>query len=305
MNATANSTAIVDQVFLFIIAVCIALFLLITVLMVGFVLRYRRSRHPKAEAVESSTGLEIAWTVIPTLIVLMMFWWGYKGFRILRSPPADAMVVNVTGRMWDWSFTYADGRTVGQLYVPAGKAVKLLLHSVDVVHSFYIPAFRIKEDVVPGRENYLWFKPETMGPADIFCSEYCGQNHAYMMSQVVVVPPEEFEKWLKRPEAPPAAGGSGAAAGKKLTQEKGCAVCHSSDGVKGVGPTFKGLFGSAVTVIEAEKEKTLTADEAYIKQSIRDPASQVVKDFPNVMPAQKELTEDEVRALVDYIKSLK
>jgi len=303
MNATANTTAVVDQVFLLIIAVCIALFLLITVLMVGFVLRYRRSRHPKAEAVESSTGLEIAWTVIPTLIVLAMFWWGYKGFKILRSPPADAMVVNVTGRMWDWSFTYADGRTAKQLYVPVGKAVKLLLHSVDVVHSFYIPAFRIKEDVVPGRENYLWFKPETMGPADIFCSEYCGQNHAYMMSQVMVVTSEEFEKWLKRPEASPT--GSGAEAGRKLSVDKGCAVCHSSDGTKSIGPTFKGLFGSNATVLEEGKEITVIADEAFLKRSIKDPASQIVKGYPNLMPVQKELTEDEIRALTDYIKSLK
>jgi cytochrome c oxidase subunit II len=305
MNATANTTGAVDQVFLLIIAVCIALFLLITVLMVGFVLRYRHSRHPKAEAVESSTRLEIAWTVIPTLIVMVMFWWGYKGFKILRSPPADAMVVNVTGRMWDWSFTYADGRTAKQLYVPVGKAVKLLLHSMDVVHSFYVPAFRIKEDVVPGRENYLWFKPETMGPADIFCSEYCGQNHAYMMSQVIVVSPEEFEKWLKRPEAPPSAGASVAEAGRKLAADKGCAVCHSGDGTKSIGPTFKGLFGSTVSVLEAGKEITVPADEAFLGKSIRDPESQLAKDYPNLMPLRKDLTEDEIRILVEYIKSLK
>jgi len=312
MNSAYNSLSqqTVDQVFFYILYICIALLLLVTGLMIFFVIKYRKSRHPRPERVKESAALEAAWTVAPTLIALSMFWYGYTGFKVLRTPPKDSLIVNVTGQQWRWSFTYANGKTSDQLWVPLGKPVKLLLHSVDVIHGFYIPAFHIKEDVVPGRENYLWLKPESMGPADIFCTQFCGLNHAYMMSKVLVVSPEEFDKWLALKEgaaaaAPGAAKTDAAAAEQKLYTAKGCNVCHSADGAKGIGPTFKGLFGSSVTLQEGSAEKSLKADEAYLAESIQNPATQIVKGFPNVMPVQKDLTEADVKALLAYIESLK
>ena len=307
MNAYSNTTGAVDQVFLLIISVCVALFILVTALMIAFVVKYHRSRHPEAERVEGSTGLEIAWTVIPTLIVLAMFWWGYKGFKILRQPPKDSMVVSVTGRMWDWSFTYGNGKTAAELRVPLGRPVKLLLHSADVIHSFFVPAFRIKEDVVPGRENYLWFKPESMGPADIFCSEYCGRNHAYMLSQVIVMEPAEFDKWLASTSPTDTSGtapSSPADAARKLLGDRGCLTCHSTDGTKGVGPSFKGIWGRSVTVTAGGREATLPADEPYLREAVSEPSAAVVKGYADLMPAAK-LSEDELKTLLEYFETLR
>lgn len=197
MEQAPNVVEAVDAVFFGIVWVSAALLAGITLAMLWFVWRYHRRRHPRAAPIEGHAGLEALWIVVPALIVLGMFYYGYDGYRLMRQPPADAFEVKVAARMWDWTFEYPNGRVADRLYVPLDRAIKLRLFSADVVHSFFVPAFRIKEDAVPGQETFLWFKPQGLGPADIYCAEYCGQRHSYMISQVVVLPPEEFWAWYE------------------------------------------------------------------------------------------------------------
>jgi cytochrome c oxidase subunit 2 len=185
----------VDKIFLFIVGISVLLLALITVLMIYFVVRYGRKRHPEAVDIEGNTLLEIVWTIIPTALVLAMFYYGWIGFKAMRDVPDDAMNVSVTGQMWFWKFEYKNGRQTDSLHVPVGKPVKLNIESLDVIHSLYIPAFRIKEDAVPGAETYLWFVAENEGDFDIFCAEYCGTGHSSMNSKVIAHPEEEFRRW--------------------------------------------------------------------------------------------------------------
>jgi cytochrome c oxidase subunit 2 len=301
-----TTTAAVDQVFLLIIAISVALLLLVTGLMLWFVVRYRRSRHPQAEEVKGSTALEVAWTLIPTLLVLVMFWYGYKGFEFLRRPPPGSLEVTVTGRMWDWGFEYANGKKSEKLFVPLGRPVKVNLRSVDVIHSFYVPAFRVKEDAVPGQESYLWFKPQSMGPADIFCAEFCGERHAYMISQVIVMEPAEFERWLAAPSPTEMSGTeapSAADAAREVMEEWGCFACHSTDGTESVGPTLKGIWGRTVTVIAGGQVYELKSDEAYLRKALLKPSDELVKGYDDLMPPS-ELTDEQMSILLEYLKIL-
>jgi cytochrome c oxidase subunit 2 len=301
-GSTGISGRVVDNVFLYILIICICLLVLITFLMVYFVIRYRREKHPKPADIEGSTWLEIIWTVIPTLIVLTMFYYGLTGFEFLKKVPPGAMTVKVIARQWSWLFQYENGIQDPELRVPIGKPVKLLLTSLDVIHGFYVPAFRIKQDVVPGMTNTLWFQATQAGTYDVMCSQYCGLEHSHMLSKVIVLPEEEFEKWFEdREEAVTAKGPS---SGDRLYQEKGCVACHSTDGSPRVGPTFKGLFGKSEVVITAGKEQTVVASEVFIRDYIKDPNVIKVKGYPPLMP-KISLTDEELTALVDYIKSLK
>lgn len=195
MNQVATQ---VDNIFIFIVVISIFFLLLITGAMIYFVVRYRAVRHPNAENITGNTTLEVVWTVVPLILVMAMFFYGLEGFNNMRNVPPDALVVKVTGRMWVWNYEYKNGKKSDTLYVPLGKPIKLELESVDVIHSFYIPAYRVKEDAVPGRTNYMWFNPTQLGMYDVFCAEYCGINHSYMLSKVVVLKEEEFEDWSKR-----------------------------------------------------------------------------------------------------------
>ena len=248
-------------------------------------------------------GLEIIWTVVPTLLVLTMFYYGLTGFNFLKRAPQDAMKVKVIARQWSWLFEYENGLRSTELKVPVGKPIKLLLTSQDVIHSFYAPAFRIKQDVVPGMVNSLWFQSTEVGEFDVLCSQYCGLQHAKMLTKIVVLPEEEFKKWYqtgKEMEAklPPS--------GTQLFQERGCKACHTIDGTPGLGPTLKGLFGKTVTVLTDGKERKLVADEAYLRKSILEPNVDIVKGFPPIMPPLKGLlTDQEIDALVSYLKGLK
>jgi cytochrome c oxidase subunit 2 len=301
-GATGISGRIVDNVFLYILIICAFLLGLITFLMVYFVIRYRREKHPKPVDIEGSLWLEITWTVIPTLIVLTMFYYGLTGFEFLKKVPPGAMKVNVIARQWSWLFKYENGIQDPELRVPVGKPVKLLLHSLDVIHGFYIPAFRIKQDVVPGMTNTLWFQPTQVGTYDIMCSQYCGLEHSHMLSKMIVLPKEEFINWyqgkqekvtLKRPPL-----------GAQLYQEKGCVGCHSNDGSPRVGPTFKGLFGKKEEVTSGGKKETVVVDEAFIRKFISEPNVVHIEGYPPIMP-KISMTDKELTALVDYIKSLK
>jgi cytochrome c oxidase subunit 2 len=293
----------IDPVFMFIFGACLLLLVGITVAMAFFVLRYHRSRAPQPTSqLESSLWLEIVWTVLPTVLVLAMFWYGWKQYLVLRTVPKGAMEVTATARMWSWEFSYADGRKTSKLFVPAGKAVKVNLVATDVIHGFFLPAFRVKRDVVPGMPNHVWFVADKPGSYDLFCSQYCGTGHSAMITTVEAVSEAEFAAWL-------AQGTEGIAAGKvdgkKLAQDKGCLGCHSLDGSPGVGPSFKGIMGRSETVLTKGAERSITVDDAYLRQSILEPNTDVVKGFPPIMPAFADLSKDELAALVEYLKGFK
>jgi cytochrome c oxidase subunit 2 len=301
-GATGLSGRVVDNVFLYILIICVFLLGLITFLMVYFVIRYRREKHPKPADIEGSTWLEITWTLIPTLIVLMMFYYGLTGFEFLKKVPEGAMVVKVIARQWSWLFQYENGIQDPELRVPVGKPVKLLLTSKDVIHGFYAPAFRIKQDAVPGMTNSLWFQPTEVGTFDVLCSQYCGLEHSHMLTKIVVLPREEFTKWYLGKKEQVAA--KGPSPGFQLYQTKGCVACHSTDGSPRVGPTFKGLFGKKEKVISGGKVETVVADEAFIRKFILEPNVVHIEGYPPIMP-KISMTDGELTTLVDYIKSLR
>jgi len=185
----------VDGVFLFILAISLVLLILITLLMVYFVIRYSRKRNPRPSNIEGNVPLEILWTVIPTILVIGMFYYGWIGYERMKNIPADAMVIEVTARMWEWEFVYPNGVKTDTLYVPLGKAIQTNLISADVNHSFFVPAFRLKKDVIPNKKNQAWFRADEVGAYDIACAEYCGLKHSYMYSKVVVMAEEDFDSW--------------------------------------------------------------------------------------------------------------
>lgn len=194
-----NTVQHTDLTFLIIIGISFVLLLVITVAMFWFMYRYSKKRNPVATDITGNTTLEILWTVIPTILVIIMFFYGYTGFKQMRNAPENSMTVKVIGRMWAWSYEYENGVKSDTLFVPTGKPIKLELTSTDVNHSFYIPAFRVKEDAIPGRKNYMWFEPQENGEYIVECAEYCGMSHAYMLSRVVAIPVDKFDYWYNMP----------------------------------------------------------------------------------------------------------
>lgn len=304
MTGLHTSTQTVDGVFLFILAISVALFAGVITTMLYFVVRYSRSRNPDPENIPDNVLLEVVWVIVPLLIVLAMFFYGWKGFRIMRTVPPNSLEVQVYAAMWRWSFEYGNGKTTGELIVPAGRPVKLLIASRDVLHSLFIPAFRIKEDAVPGMQTYLWFLPDSEGSYDLFCSEYCGEGHSSMITKVKVISARDFQGWYEEGAAKKAA--TAGPDGMALLRGKGCLACHSNDGSRKIGPTFKGLFGSTVTVLTGDREREVIADEAYLRKSVLDPQADIVKGFPAVMPPEKDnVSPEELEAIVGAIKGLK
>ena len=300
----------VDAVFLYISALTIAFLVFITFVMIYLVVRYRHGKGTKAEDIHGHTVLELLWTGIPLVLFLTMFYYGWTNYRYLREVPRDAMVIQVTARQWAWSFTYPNGRQTSELYVALGRPIRLNLKSLDVLHGFYVPAFRIKSDVVPGKDNYTWFQADQLGDFDIECTVMCGVNHSYMLSKVHVIPEGAFSTWYFGESAEPpklaetGPAGPDPARGERAFKLKGCVACHTTDGTKLVGPTWKGLWGSQVAVLTDGKEATVTADEDYIKRSIHHPPQEVVKGFAAQMP-KADLKERDVDDLVAFIKSLR
>jgi cytochrome c oxidase subunit 2 len=301
----ANFVKGVDDAFVIIIGICLFFFIGVTFFLIYFVIKYNRKKHPKPVQVKESMKLELAWTIIPTIIVLVMFVFGWIGYTPTRKVPAGAIKVEVTGRMWNWSFEYENGKLSNDvLVVPINKAVKLNLFSPDVVHSFYIPAFRIKEDVVPGKKNYMWFKAEKLGEYDILCAEYCGLRHSYMLGKVKVVSLEDFEKWYNTNET---ASTSAEPVGLQIIKKNACTGCHSLDGSKLVGPSFKNLFGTNRVVITDGNKRTLQGDEEYITRSVYNPNADVVEGFnKGLMQSYKDMiSPDEMKEIISYLKQLK
>jgi cytochrome c oxidase subunit 2 len=278
--SVTEAAARVDQTFLFIFGVSAAILVFITLLMVWFVIRYHHTRNPEAADIRGNVWAEIAWTVIPTILVMGMFWSGWTSFKALRSVPADAMKVRVTARMWSWLFEYENGRRASTLYVPVNRAVRLDLTSADVLHSFFVPAFRIKMDTVPGMDTYAWFQASREGTYDILCAEYCGLQHANMLSTVEVLGEEEFRTWYEEE-----AGGDAQA--MELLESYGCTACHSMDGTDGVGPTLQGIYGRERTVTDAGGTRTVVADEDYLRRAILEPEAELVEGYEG-MPSYKE-----------------
>jgi len=298
----SNFAAGVDLAFKVILGIGIFLLVGITTVMICFVIRYRRSKHPKAEQIKDNTALEITWTLIPLGIVLLMFYYGYIAFRPQRNFPRDAMNVTVVSKMWAWSFIYPGDKESDILVLPINKAVVLNLTSLDVIHSFYVPAFRQKEDCVPGKVNQMWFIPTMLGDYNVLCAEYCGLNHSYMESKVRVVSAEDYQKWL---EAIPKKAAE--PEGLTIIKQNGCTGCHSLDGSKLVSTSFKGLYGKESTVLSYGREHTVRDDDDYIKTSIFEPDRDVVKGLPKgVMKSYKGIIkETDVSKIIDYLKSIK
>jgi cytochrome c oxidase subunit 2 len=295
----SNSADKVDAAFSYLLWIEVALLVLVTSAMVLFIIRYNRKKRKESENIEGSLLLEIIWTVVPVLIVLVMFYIGWKSFISIRKVPKEVMTINVTAQQWYWHFSYENGKQSGILRVPVGKPIKMLLTSMDVIHSFYIPAFRIKEDCVPKMQTYLWFTPTEVGSYDIFCTEYCGLGHSGMITKAVVMPEKEFYEWYAGRPAEAAK-----ISGRSLVESKGCLGCHTTDGTKKIGPTFKGLYGSRVTVLTNGTERTITADSEYIRRSILEPKADIVKGYPGIMPTLP-VTPAELDAIEEYIETLK
>jgi cytochrome c oxidase subunit 2 len=312
--SASNLAGGVDRVFLFIVVLSALVLAGITATMIAFVVRYSRKRRPVAEQIEGNVWLEVAWTVIPTVLFLAMFYQGWIVWKGGRGGPGDAMAVKVTGRQFSWAFTYPAGKTTPALVLPLGRPVRLDVVSTDVVHGFFVPAFRVKVDAVPGRTNSTWVTPTLAGVFDVECTVICGPTHSYMLSKVHVVSAEAFDAWAASPTTePPGEGGSAgtvaakpppadpAARGKALAEEKGCTGCHSDDGSELVGPTFKRLWGKRETL---EGGKKVLVDERYVIESIKEPSEQIVKGYPDAMPSEP-LTDAQIQDVIAWLKTLK
>jgi len=320
LSALSNVAEHVNGPIIFVTAISLFFLIATTAVMVYFAFRYTRRRNPVPSEIHGHTLLEVVWTVIPTLLAFGMFWYGWVGYEFMKNPPADAMNVNVTARMWSWLHTYENGVQSEKLIIPVDKPVRLNLHSMDVIHSYYIPAFKVKQDAVPGNDKlFLWFTPEKIGEYDVMCAEYCGLKHSGMHTFVDVVSQEDFDKWYQTEGAKVAEmkkalessgegeGGGQAlvAVGRNLATVKGCVACHSTDGSRIIGPSFKGIYGHEVTVMTGGQERKLVVNDDYIRRSMLDPTADIVKDYQPLMPSQKGLvTDEEINAIIQYIKSL-
>lgn len=274
--------------------------------LIYFLVKFRRkSENDVTPVITHDNKLEVTWSVVPLIMALITFGWGFQLFVNQQTVPDDAYEIKATAQMWSWQFQYENGaRSPGELHVPAGRPVKLIMSSQDVIHSFFVPAFRIKQDVLPNRYTEVWFNAEEPGESIIFCTEYCGTGHSDMLGKVVVHEPEDFRDWLaenstggsKPADLPPAEWG------KQLTQEFACTTCHTTDGGQSVGPTWQGLYGSDRPL---EDGSTVTADENYIRESILEPNTKVVQGFAPVMNTyQGQLNDEQIDAIIEYIKTL-
>ncbi|MFW5974655.1 MAG: cytochrome c oxidase subunit II [Bacteroidota bacterium] len=309
-SEASNFVEAVDTAFVVILGISLFFLVGITATMIYLVWRYNKKRNPKASPIEGNTKLEIIWTAIPTGLVLVMFYFGWAGWKPMKETPPDAMNVKTTARMWSWSFEYENGKLSDKLVLPVNKPVVLDLVSVDVIHSLYIPSFRVKEDMVPGNEQQMWFVPQQTGTFDLFCTEYCGQRHSYMYTDVEVMEQEEFEEWYEQDadvaEEDAESGNEDATAGKNILEMTGCLACHSLDGSKIVGPSFKDLWDSERTVVTDGEERTVVADSAYIFRSVYEPDADVVEGYRKgqMISYKDQLNDDQVNKIKEYLKTL-
>lgn len=289
----------VDQAFLIILGFSVVILVLVTLFMLWFLYRYNVKRNPEAAQIDGNVWAEIIWTGLPTLIVLGLFWTGWSSFKAMRTIPEGAMVVEAQGRMWSWKFTYANGKTSDELYIPVDVPIKLELSARDVIHSFYIPAMRVKWDMVPGVDTEAWIQSNTLGEFDIFCAEYCGLKHADMITLLKVLPEEEFQAWLE---------GASEEEGEKprglvLLEEYGCFDCHAMDGTDDVAPPLNDIANKERLIILPDGAKrTVKADFHYLKTSIMDPGAELVDGWDDEMPSYAgDMTDEEADIAVNYM----
>jgi cytochrome c oxidase subunit II len=286
----------IDALYFFLSAVSAFFTLLIFVLIVYFAIKYRR-RHPDEvpRPILGSLKLEILWSVVPFIFSMVFFFWGARSYFRIYRPPANAMEIHVIGKQWMWKAQHPNGtREINALHVPVGRPVKLILSSQDVIHSFYVPAFRVKQDAVPGRYTVMWFEATKAGEFHLFCAEYCGMDHSRMIGKVIAMEQADYEAWLSgsSPDEAPAA------AGARHFQSLGCLTCHGAQ-----APTMAGLFGNEVRL---NTGKTVTADENYLRRSILDSTADIVDGYKPLMPSfRNQITEEQLAELISYIKSLK
>lgn len=317
----------VDAVMLFIVGISFLFLIGITAAMIYFVIKYNRKRHPVAKNIEGNTFLEILWIVIPTVLALLMFYFGYAVYTSAREVPDNAITIKVTARMWAWSFEYPNGKQSDTLYIPVDSPIKFLLKSADVNHAFYIPKFRIKEDVIPNRENYFVLTAKETGTFDIACAEYCGMNHSLMYTKLNVIPISDYYNWINEGKKEVQKTDSLSAGktikvddkswstlalntdktpvGQGILVKKGCVQCHSFDGSVINAPSFTELSNARRKVIKNNKEVEVIIDDDYLVNSIINPNLEIVKGFKkNSMPDfRNRLSDEELTAVVEALKT--
>jgi cytochrome c oxidase subunit 2 len=291
-----------DDAFYLIYWVSLFFFVLIVAWLGAFLWKYReRKGHKERETSDHNTPIEIVWSVIPLIITFFMFWIGFRGYSDQYIVPGDGINVTVTAQKWSWAFTYPNGVTSGVLHAPVGENVLLTMGSQDVIHSLFIPAFRIKKDVVPGRYHKIWFNATKTGTYDLYCTEYCGTEHSSMITKVIIEDRPAYEAWLKE-EGEFDSKLAPKAAGERWYINMGCKQCHSLDGSAGTGPTFKDLWGSTIKLADGS---SVQADENYVRESILNPAARIHSGFQNVMPSfQGRLEEKSIINIIAFLKSL-
>ena len=290
----------VEALYFYIWGVTAFFVLLISIVLIYFVIRYRRrNAFEIPRPIEGSTKLETLWSVIPLLIAMTIFFWGAKVYFAQYRPAKNAIEVYVVGKQWMWKFQHSTGqREINELHVPIGRKVKLIMATEDVIHDLFVPAFRTKIDVVPGKYTTEWFEATKPGRYHFFCAEYCGMNHSGMGGYVVVMEPAEYENWLSGN----AGQASPAAAGRGLYESLGCASCHGANAEGGRGPALLGLYGSKVVL---NNNQTVTGDESYLRESILNPQAKIANGFGPIMPSfQGQLSEEQLLQVVAYLKSL-
>ncbi|MFV0593102.1 MAG: cytochrome c oxidase subunit II [Draconibacterium sp.] len=311
VTQASNFVQGVDTAFLVTLGISFIFLIGLTVVMLYFVYKYNKKRNPKATQIEGSTKLEIIWTVIPFLLTMFMFYYGWAAWKPMHKPPKDAMEITVYGRMWNFSFEYDNGRRTDTLFLPKDKPVKLNLVAMDVIHSLYIPAFRVKQDMVPGKkDNFMWFEPQREGTYELFCAEYCGLQHSYMYTYVEVMKDSAFQAWMTDTtsvSASVASVESPAATGQRIMKNIGCFACHTIDGTKLVGPSFKGIWEEKQTVVTGGEKREITVDEEYIKRSIFDPNADIADGYQKglMLTYEGQLSEDDVKNIIEYLKTVK
>ena len=290
----------VDQLYFFLLGVSVFFATLILILIIAFAVKYRRrSDDEQPRPISGNLGLEILWTVVPLSLTLVMFVWGARLFFITFYPPSDALEINVVAKQWMWKVQHAEGRSeIDELHIPTGRPIKLIMTSQDVIHDFFVPAFRVKNDVLPGRYTTLWFEATKPGAYRLFCSQYCGTQHSGMIGHIIALEPAEFQAWLSGG----ATAVSMATAGENLFQKLGCVSCHAQNDT-GRGPSLVGLLGKTVRL---QSGASVTADEDYIRESILNPQAKIVAGYQPIMPTFKGLiSEDGIMQIIAYLKSLK
>jgi cytochrome c oxidase subunit 2 len=301
--AASTIAAEIDFVWWYIFILSGVFFVILMGGLIGLFVKYRQREEGEPTAdIKGSHVLELVWAGVPSIFLVLMFWFGFTGWINYAVPPADSMEVRVLAQKWDWNYQYTDGKTgksflSPELKVPSGKPVKLVMQSQDVLHSFYVPDFRIKRDVVPNRYTVVWFEAPHEGVHNVFCTEYCGDGHSKMIETVTVMDPQDYRSWAQGEFE-----GGGVMTGEKLYAIKGCQGCHSVDGSAKVGPSFQGLYGKQESLSDGS---TVKVDDDYIRESINVPAAKVVAGYaPSMPPYQGQLSDEEINLLIDYIKNL-